>query len=104
MRNRQHSSLLTTLVLVAATSFALGSEALASSKSKSSNSTSSWLAGKASKPGATPMVGEPDAPGNLPLPPKIGPYSTGGSSLADWTLRIHWTFRYLLLQTPKRFP
>jgi hypothetical protein len=24
--------------------------------------------------------------------------------MADWTLRIHWMFRYMLLQTPKRFP
>jgi len=105
MRNRQHNRLLPTLVLVAAMSLALGSEALAGSPTPRSLSTaSSWSGGKALKPGSAPMVGEPDAPGQLPLPPKIGPASPGRSTMADWTLRIHWLFRNLLLQTPKRFP
>ena len=103
MRNRQHSRLLTTLVLVAAMSFALSAEALAGSSAFASKSTSTWVGLKISKPGATPMSGEPDSPSGS-LPPKIGPYPTGGSNMATWTLRIHWVLRSMLLPTPKRFP
>ena len=104
MRNRQHSRLLTTLVLVAAMSFVLGAEAFAGDRSAGS-STSSWLTtGKVLKPGATPSAGEPDVGGAAPLPPKIGPYATRGSTLADWTLRFQYVLRTLLLQSPKRFP
>ena len=108
MRNHQHSRLLTNLVLVAAMSVALGSEALAGSPTMRSLTKSSLVStGIVPRPGSTPMVGEPDVPGNnLPPPPKIGPSSSGSrpTSMADWTLRIHWMFRYLLMQTPKRFP
>ena len=108
MRNHQHSRLLTNLVLVAAMSVALGSEALAGSPTLRTQTKSSLMGGGiVLKPGTAPMVGEPDAPGNnLPPPPKIGPSPSGSrpATMADWTLRIHWMFRYLLLQTPKRFP
>ena len=108
MRNHQHSRLLTNLVLVAAMSVALGSEAHASSSTQRTMTKSSLVSGGiVLKPGTTPMAGEPDAPGNnLPPPPKIGPNPSGSrpATMADWTLRIHWMFRYLLLQTPKRFP
>lgn len=104
MRKRQLSRLLTTLVLVATMGFLLCSEALAASQLSASQSTlTQWLATKApAKPGTTPMSGEPDTPGGN-LPPKEGPYATGKSSLADWTLRLHWSLRSLLLQKP-RFP
>lgn len=104
MRKRQHSRLLTTLVLVATMSFLLCSEALAASQLSASQSTlTQWLATKApAKPGTRPMAGEPDMPGGY-LPPKEGPYATGKSSLTDWTLRLHWSLRSLLLQKP-RFP
>ena len=107
MRNHQHSRLLTSLVLAAAMSVALGSEAFAGNSMQRTQTKSSLQSGIVLKPGTTPMVGEPDVPGNnLPPPPKIGPSSSGSrpTSMADWTLRIHWMFRYLLMQTPKRFP
>jgi hypothetical protein len=107
MRNHQHSRLLTNLVLVAAMSVALGSEALAGSFMQRSQTKSSLQSGIVPRPGSTPMVGEPDAGGFLPPPPpKIGPNPSGSrpTTMADWTLRIHWMFRNLLLQTPKRFP
>jgi len=107
MRNHQHSRLLTNLVLVAAMSVALGSEALASSSSLRTLKGSQLGSGIVLRPGSAPMAGEPDAGGFLPPPPpKIGPNPSGSrpASMADWTLRIHWLFRNLLLQTPKRFP
>lgn len=108
MRNHQHSRLLTNLVLVAAMSVALGAEAHAGSPTLRTQSKLSLVGGGiVLKPGTTPMVGEPDAPGNIPPPPpKLGPNPTGSrpATMADWTLRIHWMLRYLLLQTPKRFP
>ena len=107
MRNHQHSRLLTNLVLVAAMSVALGSEALAGSSSLRTLKSSQLGSGIVLKPGSAPMVGEPDAPGNIPPPPpKLGPNPSGSrpTTMADWTLRIHWLFRNLLLQTPKRFP
>ena len=105
MRNRQRNRLLTTLVLVAAMSFVLGSEALASSSTTLRSSTlSTWLSSKAPKPGVTPMAGEPDSPTGAPLPPKLGPYPTGGSTAANWSLRFQWMLRTLLLQTPRRLP
>ena len=108
MRNHQLSRLLTNLVLVAAMSVALGSEALAGSPTLRTMTKSSLVgSGIVPRPGSTPMVGEPDAPGNIPPPPpKLGPNPSGSrpTTMADWTLRIHWMFRNLLLQTPKRFP
>lgn len=105
MTNRQRSSLLTTLVLVAAMSLVLGSAAQAApSLVTKQSSVSSLVTGKSSKPGASPTVGEPDSPSGAPLPPKLGPYPTGGSTLGDWTLRLQWLLRSLLLQSPKRFP
>ena len=106
MRNHQHSRLLTHLVLVAAMSVALGSEAFAGNSMQRSQTKSSLQSGIVLKPGTTPMVGEPDVPGQLPPPPKIvpGPSGSRPATMADWTLRIHWMFRNLLLQTPKRFP
>lgn len=105
MRNRQHSRLLTTLVLVAAMSVALGSEALAASRNTSMNSLqSSWHGGKALKPGVTTAAGEPDSPTGAPLPPKVGPNAARGTTAADWTLRFQYVLRTLLLQSPKRFP
>jgi hypothetical protein len=89
-------------------SVALGSEALAGSPTLRSLTKSSQVStGIVPRPGSTPMAGEPDAGGGtLPPPPKIGPNPSGvrPTSMADWTLRIHWMFRNLLLQTPKRFP
>jgi hypothetical protein len=86
-------------------SVALASEAFASRWQPSSGfSLSSWLSGKA-KTSATPMVGEPDMPGG-PLPPKVGPYPSGGGSscLMDWTLRVQLWIQNLLTQSPKRVP
>jgi hypothetical protein len=86
-------------------SFALGSEARASSSVFPSQATlGTWTAGKAPKPGATPGIGEPDSPSQGPLPPKDGPYATGRSGWADWTLRFQWLLRTLLMQLPKRLP
>lgn len=103
MKNRQRSRLLTTLVLVAAVSFAAGSEAFAAGSTR-------WMRGstvgvKLSKPGAGPMAGEPDQPGNgLPLPPKVNPSRPlpGGVQPADWALRFHWSLWVTLRQLPKR--
>ncbi len=105
MKNRQHSRLLTTLVLAAAVSFAVGSEAFAAGSTRDARGSFSGV--KLAKPNAGPMAGEPDTPGNgLPPPPKVNPYlsNTGGSRLADWALRFHWSLRVMLLQLPKRFP
>jgi hypothetical protein len=88
-------------------SVALGSEALAGSSSLRTLKGSQLGSGIVLRPGSSPMAGEPDAGGFLPPPPpKIGPNPSGSrpASMADWTLRIHWLFRNLLLQTPKRFP
>ena len=80
MKNRQHSRLLSTVVLVAALSVAL----------------------------SAPFAGEPDASSGAPLPPKVNPTSslrsTGGTGagMAGWALRFQWSFRMLLMQLPKR--
>ena len=105
MRNRQHSRLLTSLLLVAAMSVAFAVEAVAAGTKPTSGSiVSPFESSKTAKPSVTPMAGEPDAPGG-PLPPKVGPYPTGGTScLMDWTLRVQLWMQGLLLQSPKRLP
>ena len=80
MKNRQHSRLLSTVVLVAALSVALSAS----------------------------LAGEPDAPNNAPLPPKVNPTSSmrgtggNGAGMAGWALRFQWSFRMLLMQLPSR--
>jgi len=80
MKNRQHSRLLTTVVLVAALSVAL-------------------------KPS---FGGEPDQGSGAPLPPKVNPTSSlrsvggTGAGMAGWALRFQWSFRMVLMQLPKR--
>jgi hypothetical protein len=104
MKNRQHSRILTTVVLVAAMSFALGAEAFAAGSARSERSLPGF---KLAKPSPGPMAGEPDAGGGtLPPPPKVNPaLSAGGRlDLTGWMLRYHWSLRILLLQLPKRFP
>ena len=105
MRNRQHSRLLTSLLLVAAMSVAFAAEAVAGGTKPTSGSiVSPFERTTTAKPSVTPMAGEPDAPGG-PLPPKVGPYPTGGKScLMDWTLRVQLWMQGLLLQSPKRLP
>lgn len=105
MRNRQHSRLLTSLLLVAAMSVVLGTNVLAASQPGSGSiATSTWTIDKPAKPISTPLVGEPDAPGG-PLPPKVGTPPTGGSSsLVDWTVRLQLWLQSLLVQSPKRLP
>jgi hypothetical protein len=106
MKNRQHSRLLTSLVLVAAMSFVVGSEAFAAGSTRDTRGSLSGV--KLAKPSSGPMAGEPDVGGNsAPPPPKVNPYSSytpGGVRLSDWALRFHWSIRVLLLQLPKRFP
>ena len=103
MKNRQHSRLLTTLVLVAAVSFALASEAFAVGSTPTRGSAGSV---KLSKPSAGPMAGEPDTPANgAPPPPlKLAMPRSGAAGMSDWALRVYWSLRVTLLQLPKRFP
>lgn len=104
MRNRQHSRLLTSLLLVATMSVVLGSKAFAGSQPSSGGTTVTWPTVKPVKPVVTPTVGEPDAPGG-PLPPKVGTPPTGGSSpLMDWTVRLRLWLQSLMVQSPKRLP
>lgn len=103
MKNSQHSRLLTTLVLVAAMSFALASEAIAAGGTfKRGSSVSVQL----SKPSAQPMAGEPDTPANgTPPPPiKLAVPRGGEAGTIDWALRVHWAIRIVLLNLPKRLP
>ena len=105
MRNRQHSRLLTSLLLFAAMSVAFAAEAVAAgSKPAPGSIVSPFDNSRTAKPSVTPMVGEPDAPGG-PLPPKVGNPPTGGSScLTDWTLRVQLWLQSLLPHSPKRLP
>ena len=102
MMNRKSWRLLTTLVLAAAICAALGSEVQAAGKGSLGSSSASY-GSRAPKPGATPMTGEPDSPGNGPLPPKDGKYSTSARS-SMWVQRIQWSVRVWLDQMPKRYP
>ena len=82
MKNRQHSRLLTTVVLVAALGVAL---------------TASF-------------AGEPDVPDAVPpAPPKVNPSGSSmrhagatNTGMAGWALRFQWSFRMMLMQLPKR--
>jgi len=103
MKNPQHSRLLITLVLVAAVSFALASEAFAAG---STFRRGSAVSVKLSKPSAQPMAGEPDTPANgTPPPPiKLALPRNGEAGMSDWALRVHWAIRIVLLNLPKRLP
>jgi hypothetical protein len=102
MKNRQISGVLVTLVVAAALLAALGAEARAGGVDDRFNQ--SYSHSKLLKPSATPMAGEPDSPNSGPLPPKVGPYPTGGATLSNWALRFHWSLRLLLLQLSSRLP
>ena len=102
MMNRKSTRLLITLVLAAAISAALGSEAFAA-KRYSSRDIHATAGSIVLKPGSGTMSGEPDTGGNAP-PPKDGTYPTGGSTLSIWAVRIQWAVRAWLNSSPVRFP
>lgn len=101
MMNRKSTRILVTLVLAAAISTALGSEAHAAWNTRSLT-TRVTVSSQAPKPVFRPFSGEPDA-GGAPQPPKAGTYPTAGQ-LTTWTQRIQWMIRFWLETVPKRFP
>jgi len=102
MMRRQHSRILVPLVLAAALVAAYGAEVRADGLQDRLHG--SFHRGQVSKPNASPLQGEPDVPQGGPLPPKVGPYPTGGATLSNWALRFHWSLRILLMQLPTRLP
>lgn len=104
MKNHQHSRLLTTVVLVAALSFALGSEALAAGGR--SPMAGPAMSGRVFRPGSMPMsgTGDPDqSGGNAPAPIVKPARYRDASGTTEWAMRLHWSFRMLLVQLPRRF-
>ena len=85
MRNQHRTRRLITVMLSAALSVALGSEAYAARGPLLRKQTAPSTV--TSKPGTGPMVGEPDSGNNGPLPPKDGSYPTGGTMTAS--ARLH---------------
>ena len=104
MMNRKRIRVLITLVLATAICSAIGTEAHAARLDLRSISAAT-IGSNAPKPGTGtgPMLGEPDTNQGGPLPPKLGPYATGGQP-ANWAQRVQWMVRIWLGTMPKRFP
>lgn len=101
MMNGKSTRVLIPLVLAAVMCTALGSEALAAARTRSTYVPTSRT--RALKPLPGPLTGEPDTGGSSPAPPKDGPYPTG-AQLSTWVLRVQWSVRLWLEQLPKRYP
>jgi len=102
MTNRASNRVLTTLVLVAAISLALGTEAHAAKVGARPLSAATAGVKPPAWPLPSPMSGEPDSGTGLPLPPKTGSYPTG--RIPIWTLQVQMLIRAFVGTVQSRFP
>lgn len=106
MKIRKNTRLLISIALTLTVGMAIGVEAQAATRRASFGVPGAYQSGgnlSAPKPGASPMIGEPDVPPGVPLPPKDGTYPTGGGGFSYWLQRVidmlwSWT------KVPNRLP
>lgn len=78
MKHRNGTRLLIATILATALLSSAAVEARAARFQSPNSAASSQVSSGKTKPTSGPMIGEPDSNGG-PLPPKTGPYPTGGA-------------------------